>query len=629
MATDAAPETNAQPAAKAPRSAGAKPRPKRKTRRPPGAPRIDNRPPRFDVAELAVLAGPPLWQSVHDAQVTDVTDVAVFVEVRPRGHEPLRAAVPRDELTGDAPASGAMLRVRLGDPPKAAEGEAPVPTASVRQAAELDALERLLGAREKSEPVPGLVVREVKGGYAVALGVESEEQLAAGGVLRAFLPRSQATYPRAATHEDVLGIADQFDVQELEPERANVVVSRRSRLRAEYKQKAKETWDSLAEGQVCSATVRAIMPYGAFVEVGGVDGLLHVSDLSWDRQPKVSDVLKVGQTLDVKVIKLDKEHKKLKVGVKQLQPDPWEDARPLLVPNTVVEGDVVAITDFGVFVRVAEGVEGLAHLSELTWDRIKHPSHRFKIGQRVSAKILEVDVAGRRLSLSTRALEQNPFEVIREQFPEGTVVKAKVKSLTDFGAFVELSESVDGMIHIGELSWTDHVNHPSEVLTLGQEVECVVMSVDVQKQRVACSIKRLTENPWDRWERQFQRGSRHKLTVSRVVDHGVFFQLDAGLTGFCPTRELSSEPVGRAQEMAKTGDELEVEVRTFDRKNRRVTLSAKAVVEGETREAYAEYKKREEGGGGRLTLGDALKGKLAELQAASGDDETSPPEGDE
>ena len=225
-------------------------------------------------------------------------------------------------------------------------------------------------------------------------------------------------------------------------------------------------------------------------------------------------------------------------------------------------------------------MEGLVHQTEITWDRIKHPSQRFQIGDRITTRVLEADLENRRISLSTKALEKNPFEQVAEKFPAGAVLQVKVKSLTDFGAFVEIDQSVDGMVHIGELSWTEHVSHPSEVLTIGEEIEVVVLKVDANKQRVSCSIKQLTENPWARWEKEYARGTRHELKITRLIEQGAFFDLGDGLAAFCPRRDLSTENVGRVKDVVKVGDVLELEVRLFDRRQRRVTVSARAVVEG-------------------------------------------------
>ncbi|MFZ9887616.1 MAG: S1 RNA-binding domain-containing protein [Myxococcota bacterium] len=610
--------------------AGSKSR-KKRTRRPArgGArsssgpktgPRFEHGPPRFDVGELAVLSGPPLWQAVHPATVDAVTDVALFVQVQPVGHEPLRAAVPAAEMTGLTFSPGDSLEVRLLDPPAGRADEAPVPAASLVQARELRGLERVVTAVSEGAMLPGVVVHEVKGGYAVALGAEQEGELLSAGVLRAFLPRSQATHSRVAEQE-VLGSADQFDVTELELERANIVVSRKARLAAQAKQRADEFWTTVQEGDVGRGRGRAVVPYGAFLDVGGVDGLLHMSDISWEHKVRLQDVVRQGQELDVKVIVLERDKKRMKLGLKQMTPDPWASARERVRPGADVEGDIVALAEFGAFVKLDEGVEGLVHLSEIGWDRVKHPSHRFKIGQRIKARVLDVDFDNRRISLSTKALEQNPWAAVAEKYPEGTRTKGTVRSLMDFGAFVELEEGVEGLVHIGELSWTDRVGHPSEVLTIGQEVDLLVLALDMGRQRLSCSIKRLTENPWEKAERQLQRGARLKAPISRVVDRGVYFKLEEGLEAFCPLRELTGEPAQRAQDVVKTGEEMEVEVKNFDRRTRKVTVSVRAVIEGETRRAYDEYKKKErsDGASDRLTLGDALGGALKNLKAQVGE----------
>jgi small subunit ribosomal protein S1 len=568
--------------------------------------RLDRAAPNFDTAELLALAGPPLWQATHEAKVVDVSEAAVAVEVTAAG-QTVRAVVKPAEFTSP-PAVGATVRVRLGDPPKKPEEPA---TASVREARALDLLAQVGKAHEGRGTVPGVILREVKGGYSVALhaeGYAGADDVTAPAI-RAFLPKSHATLQRGGWSWDVVGESDEFNVTELEVERANVVVSRKARLVAAHEKKLDELWQTLKEGDLVKGTVRSIVPFGAFLDIGGVDGLLHVSDLAWESRPRIESMVHVGQTIDVKIIALDRGAKKLKLGLKQTKPDPWGHVNSAFKSGTDVEGTVVAITDFGVFVKLQDGVEGLIHLSEMSWQRVKHPSQKFHIGQPLKVRVLGIDPEHRRISLSSKALEKNPFEAIAEKFPTGTVVRAKVKSLADFGAFIELGDGVDGMIHVGELSWTDHVNHPSEVLTIGQEVEAVVMNVDVAKQRVGCSIKRTKENPFNAWESKYHKGARMTLKVTRTDERGAYFEAEDGLTIFCNGRDLSAEGHERASDTVKTGQMIEVEVKAFDRRFRKVSVSAKAVTEGETREAYDEYLKKERGND-RMTLGDALKGKL-------------------
>ncbi|MBI1949343.1 MAG: S1 RNA-binding domain-containing protein [Deltaproteobacteria bacterium] len=576
-------------------------------------PRLDLSPPHFNVDELAALAGPPLWQAVHAATVADVTEAAVFVDVQALGHAPVRAAVPAAELPGAT--VGAAVRVRLLDAPKAGE---PVATASVAQARALDALDALLAQQSKGDGVPGYVVREVKGGYSVALCGRDEDDVA--GAVRAFLPASQATLSRFGPRsgDDVVGDAGTFDLVELDPERANVVVTRKARLAAERKQQLVQRLADVKEGDVVTAVVKNIMPYGAFLDVGGLDGMVHQSDLTWDGRARAAEVLKIGARLQAKVISKNPETGKIKLGLKQLHQDPWAEVRSAFAEGSVVEGTIVALADFGAFVRLPvtssqQPIEGLIHISEISWTKVKHPSQKFSIGDVIKVKVLGLDTAERRISLSTRALEQNPFEAVAEKFPVGTVVKAKIKSLADFGAFVELADGIDGLIHIGEISWTEHPNHPSELLNIAQEVEAVVVNVDVAKQRVGLSIKRTSANPYDGWEKKYRKGARLKLKVVRVDDKGAWLGVEDGITCFCFVRDLVGKEgdgrVERAQDAVKVGSEIEVEVKSFDRRFKKVSVSARAVIEGDTREAYQDYKKKEAAEGQKLNpLADKLKG---------------------
>jgi|GEM_PF-663836 len=573
---------------------------------------IDLSPPKFNVDELLTLAGAPVWQAVHDAVILEVSLVAVIVEVRPQGAEPLKAVVKPEELPDLT--VGTALRVRLNDPP--AIGEA-LPSASVKQARDLDRYEAMSKAVNTDDGVMGAVVREVKGGYTVALFTDEAFDVSDGAV-RAFMPASQASMSRfgPGKGEKILGSVGRFAVGEVDLERGNIVVSRRAMLVAEREKETKDKLATLKEGAVVTGVVRSIMPYGAFVDVGGLDGLLHRDDIAWDggRGGRIENLLKVGEKLELQVLQV-KEHK-LKLGLKQLRTDPWAEVRAAFSPGAVVKGTIVGVADFGAFVKLplpskpTEHVEGLIHVSEISYAKVKHPSAKFTIGQDVDVKVLGLDAESRRISLSTRALEKNPFEAVAQQFPVGTVVKAKVKSLADFGVFLQISDTVDGLVHIGELSWTEHPKHPSEIVNIGQEVEAVVMNVDVQKQRIGCSIKRTQPNPFDAWEKKYREGSRHTLKVLRADDKGAQLEVEKGLTCYCSWRDLldsAGNPVERAQDAVKMNQMIEVEVRQFDRRFNKVSVSMRAVVEGETKAAYDDYKKREMGEQKLNTLGDKLK----------------------
>ena len=572
--------------------------------------RLDLSPPRFNVDELAAIAGMPLWQSVHEGIIVEVTPAAIVVEVKALGHEPIKALVKPEELADLT--LGATVKVRLLDPPPPGETLA---IASAKQARDLARFDEMQAAAN-ADAVRGAVVREVKGGYSVALF--TDDMFGVGdGAIRAFLPASQATLSRFGPQkgERIVGQTGLFKVGEIDVERGNIVVSRKAMLLAERDAKTKEQLATLKEGDVVQGTVRSIMPYGAFLDVGGLDALLHRDDIAHDLRGRIESYVKVGSTIDVKVLQV--KERKLKVGLKQLRPDPWAEVRAAFAEGSVVKGFVTGLADFGVFVKLPlpsnpqESIEGLVHISEISFQKVKHPSAKFSIGQEIEVKVLGLDTENRRMSLSTKALEKNPWEAVAERFPVGTVVKAKVKSLAEFGAFIGIADGVDGLVHIGEISWTARPQHPSELLTIGQEVEAVVMNVDTAKQRVSCSIKRVSENPFDNWEKKYRQGSRHKLKVLRVDDKGAQLEVEQGLSCYCSWRDLldkEGNPVERASDAVKQGQEIEVEVRSFDRRFNKVSVSMRALVENETRAAYNEYKKKEQAQQGLNSLADKLKG---------------------
>lgn len=566
--------------------------------------------PNFDPAVLQSLAPKIDVGGIFKGQVGEVTEGAVFVKLQGPSGE-LQAAVPATEF-GEAPSLGAEVSAFLMSAP--ADGDVPG-TASIVAADQLSALADVRKAHEAQETITGTIEAEVKGGYAVSIG-------SGHATLRGFLPKSHGRHQKLHLFRTPIGETSDFQITEFDEGRLNIVLSRRKQMKEAYQALVTKTWASLVPGEQIEGRVRSIMPYGAFVDVGGVDGLLHQSDLSWDRAPRVSSVLSIGDVVKTEILSVDKDADRLKLGLKQLTPNPWQTIKDAIVVGADVEGDVVSLTDYGAFVRLAEGVEGLVHVSEVSWDRLKHVSSRLSIGDRVRARVLEVNLEEQRVSLSMRALEKNPYERVTEAYPAGTVLRAEVKSLTDFGAFIAIDANVDGMIHIGELSWTERYDHPSDLLTVGQEIEAVVLDVNIEKQRVACSIKQLTENPWKAWEVTYAPGTRHTLVCSRVTDKEATFTLPEGeLVGICDVRDLSTETLARAQDVARVGESLEMSVRKLDFRRKRVLFSVKAVQEGDTRQAYQEYRAEVEAdGGGRFTLGDALGAATLGLKTGDGDE---------
>ncbi len=552
---------------------------------------------------LLKKAGAPLWQGVHEAVVQEMGDATVTVAIQGSVDNAVLALVPRIEL-GAACAIGDTLFVYLEEPAAANT----LPKASVKKANELLELKNLSGLVQAHREVQGFVAAPIKGGFSVALLVDSREEAEKGLGLRAFLPMSQATLGREAPL-----LSDReaysFAVKEFDPKSGNIIVSLRDHLLKSKRAKEKLFWESAQEGEIVTGVVQSLVNYGAFVDIGGVDGLLHVSDMSWDKQPKAENRLHVGQQLQVKILELDKKARKLKLGLKQLTNDPWQSSRDQFQPGKDVEGDIVALADFGAFVHLADGIEGLIHLSEMSWQRIKHPSQRFHIGDRVKARILSLDPESHRISLSLKALEQNPIEKLAEKFPVGAVLKTVVAGIRDYGVFVELAENMTGMVHIGELSWTKKVEHPSELFEEGQSVEIVVLGFDAERQRVSCSIKRTQPDPWIVWQKKFAKGTRHEVTVKRLVNQGAECELEPTLIGYCPTRELSAtQEISRPQDAVKIGEVLRVEVTHYDPSEQRITLSVRVRAEKETKEDYQMYLQRQsKESSAKVTLKEALE----------------------
>lgn len=559
----------------------------------------------IDKELLFKKTGPLFWNEVHSAVVQKIEGEQVSIEIQgPGEHESLTVEIPVTDFVA-APQVGAVVTVYL-EKVNGLTPESVRISASLTKAAGLSEIARLGELTAAKEPVSGLVASPIKGGYSVTLLVNNREEAENGLGLRAFLPMSQASLGRNNPQflDDELM---KFKIKEFEPKTGNIIVSLKDILLKQKKENQKKFWENAAVGQVLSGVVQSIVSYGAFVDVGGVDGLLHISDMSWEKHFRITDLLREGQQIEVKIIEIDQKSKKLKIGMKQLTEDPWQSIKNEFQAGDDVEGDVVSISDFGVFVHLADGIEGLIHLSEISWQRVKHPSSRFKLGDKVKARILSVQQGDHRISLSTKALEPNPIQKLAEKFPAGAVLKTRITSLKSYGVFVDLSDTLTGLVHIGELSWTKHVEHPSELFTEGQEVEIVVLGFDLDRQRVSCSIKRTTEDPWPNWRKKYAKGTRHTVVVKKLINQGAECTLEGELTGFCPARELSSGDGGRPQDMVKMDQKLDVEVMNFEPREQRITLSVKLRQAKETKEDYQVYlDKQGNDSSSNITLKDAL-----------------------
>lgn len=558
----------------------------------------------IDMELLLKKAGTPLWHGVHEAVIQELSEATALLAIQALPSEsPVMALVSRKEIN-PACVIGDNLTVYLEEPAT----KSTLPKASVVKANELLELKALSGLVQAHLEVQGFVAATIKGGFSIALLVNSRADAEKGLGLRAFLPMSQATLGR-----EIPLLSDRepysFAVKEFDQKTGNIIVSLRDHLLKEKRGQEKLFWENAQEGEIVTGVVQSLLNYGAFINVAGVDGLLHVSDMAWDKQPKIVNQIQVGQRLKIKILELDKKARKLKLGLKQLTPDPWQSSGDQFQPGKDVEGDIVALADFGAFVQLADGIEGLIHLSEMSWQRIKHPSQRFNIGDRVKARILSLDPESHRISLSLKALEQNPIDKLSEKFPVGAVLKTVIASIREYGVFVELGENVLGLVHIGELSWTKKVEHPSELFEEGQSVEIVVLGFDAERQRVSCSIKRTQPDPWLVWQKKYAKGTRHDVVVKRIVNQGAECELEAELIGYCPTRELSAtQEVSRPQDAVKVGATLRVEVTHYDASEHRLTLSVRVRAEKETKEEYQMYLQRQsKESSAKVTLKEAME----------------------
>ncbi len=431
--------------------------------------------------------------------------------------------------------------------------------------------EELSQLYEKGQPVSGTILGRTKGGLIVDIGV------------RAFLPGSQVDLRPVRDLDKLIGKAFPMKIIKLNQKRGNIVLSRRELLEEERKALKEQTLATLAEGKRIKGKIKNITEYGAFVDLGGLDGLLHITDMSWGRVGHPSELFQVGDEIEVVVLKFDRTNERVSLGYKQRLPDPWENVEQRYPVGAKLRGKVVSLTDYGAFVELEEGVEGLVHVSEMSWtQRVKHPSKVVSIGDQVEVVVLDVDRGNKRISLGMRQAEPNPWNFIEERYPVGTRVEGKVRNLADFGAFVELEEGIDGLIHISDMSWTKRVRHPSEVLKKGDKVEAIVLHVDKANHRISLGLKQIQQDPWlSTVPEKYRVGMDVQGKVSRTTDFGAFVELEDGVEGLLHVSELSHERVNRPEDVVQVGQELTLKVIKLDPDERKIGLSLRAYLEGQ------------------------------------------------
>jgi len=419
-------------------------------------------------------------------------------------------------------------------------------------------------AYEKGSPVEGRVVEVVKGGLSVEVGV------------KAFLPGSQVDLRPVKNLGAMIGQSIRARVIKLNRRRGNVVLSRRAVLEEEREEKKKHTLEVLAEGMVLTGTVKNITDYGAFIDLGGIDGLLHVTDMSWGRVGHPSEIFQVGDQVEVVVLHFDRESGRVSLGYKQKSSDPWERVEQTYAPGTKVPGRVVSLTNYGAFVELEAGVEGLVHVSEMSWTRrVRHPSKLVNVGDEVEVIVLDVNRGAKRISLGMKQVEPDPWATIDERYMIGSRVAGKVRNLTDFGAFIELEPGVDGLLHISDMSWTRSVGHPSEVLKKGQELESQILNIDKENKRISLGLKQIQPDPWTTVAQRYPMGSRVTGKIVRLTDFGAFVELEPGVDGLLHISQMANRPIGRPDEIVNVGDELGLLVIRVDPNERRIGLSLK------------------------------------------------------
>ncbi len=465
---------------------------------------------------------------------------------------------------------------------------------SKEKADKLRVWDDISAAAERDELVDGIVVARVKGGLSVDIGV------------KAFLPGSQVDLRPIRNLDKLIGQKFKFKVIKFNKKRGNIVLSRRVLLEQEREELKKETLKKLAEGEVLTGVIKNLTEYGAFVDLGGIDGLLHITDMSWGRINHPSEMFNIGDEVKVKVLKFDPETERVSLGYKQITEDPWANAGDKFPVGKKVTGKVVSLTDYGAFIEIEPGVEGLVHVSEMSWTkRVKHPSKLVNVGDPVNAVVLDMDMAQKRISLGMKQTEANPWTLLGEKYPVGAVIKGAVRNITDFGIFVGVEEGIDGLVHVSDLSWTHRVKHPSEMYKKGDEVEAVVLNIDVENERFSLGIKQLTDDPWDTLPRRFPRGTKVKGKVMKVTEYGAFVEIEEGIDGLVHVSELADERVEKAGDVVKVGDTVDVMVLDVDPAERRISLSIKAAKEG-----TSDYRAYMDNQSSRSSLGDVLGSKL-------------------
>ncbi len=441
--------------------------------------------------------------------------------------------------------------------------------------------DEISAAVKGDEIIKGIIVGRVKGGLQVDIGV------------KAFLPGSQVDIRPVRNLDQYLAKEFEFKVIKFNQKRGNIVLSRRVLLEKQREEQKKLTLLNLKEGAIMKGQVKNLTDYGAFIDLGGIDGLLHITDMSWGRVGHPSEMFGVGDEVKVVVLKFDPAQERVSLGLKQIQEDPWHRADEKYPVGTRVKGKVVSLTDYGAFIELEQGVEGLVHVSEMTWNkRVKHPSKLLEVAQEVEAVVLDIDPKAKRIALGMKQIEQNPWTVLEDKYPIGSVIKGIVRNVTDFGVFVGVEDGVDGLVHVSDISWTQRVKHPGELFKKGDVVEACVLNIDVENERFSLGIKQLQQDPWDTLAERHPVSSRVKGKVTKVTDFGAFVEIEPGIEGLVHVSEIREERTENPRDVLAEGQEFEVKIIDINTSDRKIALSMKALL-NDGGDDYREYLKKQ------------------------------------
>jgi len=460
-------------------------------------------------------------------------------------------------------------------------------------------------ACEKDQLVEGTVIAKVKGGLSVDIGV------------KAFLPGSQIDTKPVKNLDKFLGKKLKFKIIKFNKKRGNIVLSRRAVVAQERELQRAETLANLQEGAIVTGIVKNITEYGAFIDLGGMDGLLHITDMSWGRIKHPSELFAVGDEIKVKILKYDREKERVSLGLKQVSPNPWDDAEYKFPVGVKVKGKIVSLKDYGAFVELEDGIEGLIHVSEMSWtERVKHPSKLINVGDEVECKVLEVDSKNKRISLGLKQLQENPWDILEVKYPVGTIVEGEVKSVTDFGVFIDIGMGIDGLVHISDIAWTKKFAHPSEKFKKSDKVRAVVLGIDKAAEKFSLGIKQLERDPWENIKSRYRPGQAVEGLVTKLTDFGAFVELEEGVEGLIYVSEIADHRIEKPSDILKIEDKVRAEILSIEPKERRIGLSIKQLGRTEERANYDQYVGERSK---KTSMGDILGEKLkAALKGASG-----------